>query len=95
MNRDLFLSCVADPTRHALLRELLGGDRCVGDLVAATGHSQSNVSHHLRQLRACGVVRYERSGRENRYRLGHPAVADALHAIDRAAATLPDCEVCA
>lgn len=95
MNRDLFLSCVADPTRHALLRELLRGDRCVGDLAAATGHSQSNVSHHLRQLRTCGVVAYERNGKENHYRLAHAAVADALTAIDRAAAALPDCEVCA
>lgn len=94
MNRDLFLSCVADPTRHALLRELRHGDRCVGDLVEATGHSQSNVSHHLRQLRTCGVVRFERNGKENHYRLLHPAIATALDAIDQAAQALPDCETC-
>ncbi len=94
MNRDLFLSCVADPTRHVLLQELRAGDRCVNDLVEATGHSQSNVSHHLKQLRDCGIVAYERVGKENRYRLAHAAVADVLAAVDAAAKHLPDCEAC-
>ena len=58
MNRDLFLACVADPTRFALLEQLATGDACVNDLVEATGQSQSNVSHHLRQLRDCGFVDY-------------------------------------
>lgn len=95
MNRDLFLACVADPTRFALLERLADGDLCVNDLVDATGQSQSNVSHHLKQLRACGFVDFTRDGKSNRYHLAHPEVAAFLQAADRAAAAVASvCEVC-
>lgn len=95
MNRDLFLACVADPTRFALLEQLAAGDACVSDLVDATGQSQSNVSHHLKQLRECGFVDFTRDGKSNRYHLAHPEVAAFLAAADRASAALTGaCEVC-
>jgi DNA-binding transcriptional ArsR family regulator len=36
---------------------------CVCDLAAVAGMSQSNVSHHLRVLRAHAVVRARRAGK--------------------------------
>jgi len=97
MNNGLFLACVADANRFALLRRLAEGDHCVRDLVEATGHSQSNVSHHLRRLRDCGFVTYERDGKQNRYRLSHPAVADFVRAAEatrQAIAPLCSSEAC-
>lgn len=97
MNNSLFLSCVADPTRYTLLEHLARGDACVRDLVAATGHSQSNVSHHLQRLRECGFVTFDRDGKSNRYRLAHASVADFVAAVGKTTEALTPlcaCEVC-
>ena len=51
-----FLELVGDPLRWALLGELAGSDRRVGDLTTSTGKGQSLVSYHLGQLRAAGLV---------------------------------------
>lgn len=67
-----------DPTRLAILTELLDGERRVVDLVAAVGTSQSNVSGHLACLKGCGLVVDRPEGRAVRYRLASPAVVDLL-----------------
>jgi DNA-binding transcriptional ArsR family regulator len=60
---------LAEPSRLALIEELARGDRRVGDLSAATGLSQPNVSKQLACLWDCGLVERERRGREIHYRL--------------------------
>jgi DNA-binding transcriptional ArsR family regulator len=61
---------LADPGRLRVITALLkGGEMCVCDLAAATGHSESAASHALRLLRAHRVVRVRRSGRMAYYRL--------------------------
>ncbi|ETK36662.1 ArsR/SmtB family transcription factor [Microbispora sp. ATCC PTA-5024] len=61
---------LADPGRLRLIAAMLeGGEMCVCDLAAATGHSMSAASHALRLLRANRVVRVRRSGRMSYYRL--------------------------
>lgn len=74
----------ADPTRMAILLALLHGERRVGDLVAAVGGSQSNVSGHLACLRDCGLVT-DRPGprRQVFYRLAGPEVTDLLQSAER------------
>jgi DNA-binding transcriptional ArsR family regulator len=67
-----------DPTRLAILTELLAGERRVVDLVAAVGGSQSNVSGHLACLKECGLVLDRPEGRAVHYRLASPAVVDLL-----------------
>lgn len=55
---------LADPTRlmiAALLRD--GGELCVCDLAWLTGRAINLVSHHLKTLRAGGVVRSRRDGK--------------------------------
>lgn len=64
------LGLLGDPTRLRLLAALLeAGEMCVGDLSAATGHSESVVSHALRLLRAHRVVSVRRAHRMAYYRL--------------------------
>ncbi len=67
-----------DPTRLAILTELLVGERRVVDLVDALGCSQSNVSGHLSCLKECGLVLDRPEGRSVHYRLATPAVIDLL-----------------
>jgi ArsR family transcriptional regulator, lead/cadmium/zinc/bismuth-responsive transcriptional repressor len=55
---------LADASRCRLLVALVeAGELCVCDLAAVAGMSQSNVSHHLRVLRAHSVVRARRAGK--------------------------------
>jgi ArsR family transcriptional regulator, arsenate/arsenite/antimonite-responsive transcriptional repressor len=72
---------LADPTRLAILRELVGAPEvCACDFTSCCDVQQPTVSHHLRVLREAGVVESERRGTWIYYRLA-PAVADRLRAI--------------
>ncbi|WP_299843006.1 helix-turn-helix transcriptional regulator [uncultured Jannaschia sp.] len=86
---------LSDPSRLAILAALDRGPRMVGEIVAATGLTQPNVSNHLRCLSECGLVQREARGRHALYRLADPRVpallrdADALLAA--VATGVPDC----
>ncbi len=92
MSAHLLFQCMADPSRLAIMDAIVAGTACVRDLVDATGQSQSNVSHHLAKLRDCGLVDFERIGKENHYRVLAPVI-EVLDAGRRASAALP-CEAC-
>ena len=68
---DVF-NAVAEPRRREILDALAGGERPVGDLVAALGLAQPQVSKHLRVLREVGAVGVRGDGRQRLYRVnGH------------------------
>ena len=67
-----------DPSRLSILEVLRTGPHTVGDLVNATGLSQSNVSNHLGCLRDCGLVTSEQAGRYVVYQLSDDRVGDLL-----------------
>lgn len=60
----------SDPSRLSILESLREGPLSVGELVDATGLSQSNTSNHLACLLDCGLVEREQQGRRAIYRLG-------------------------
>ena len=68
----------ADPSRLAILEALRAGPLTVGEIVEATGLTQSNVSNHLGCLRDCGLVASEQQGRFVRYELSDERVAALL-----------------
>ena len=55
---------LGDPTRLRILLACLDGPRPVGEIAAATGASQSLVSHHLRLLRGARLVTGTRDARQ-------------------------------
>ena len=65
---------LADPSRLAILEVLRPGPQAVGEVVATTGLSQSNVSNHLACLLDCGLVTREQRGRYVFYALADPRV---------------------
>ncbi|MET0910734.1 MAG: metalloregulator ArsR/SmtB family transcription factor [Ilumatobacteraceae bacterium] len=66
---DLF-RLLGDPGRVRMLCALAeAGELCVGDLAAVVEMAESSVSHALRLLRAAGIVRHRRAGRQIFYRL--------------------------
>src|SRR3972149_2486546 len=52
---------LGDPTRVRLVDALFHGERCVCDLAALVGLTESAVSHQLRLLRAARLVRVRRA----------------------------------
>lgn len=69
------LRALSAPHRLAIVLQLAEGTRCVHDLVASLGISQSLTSQHLRVLRASGLVAAVRRGREMAYSLADAHVA--------------------
>lgn len=66
---------LGDPTRLAVIRALLeGGEQNVTRLVAATEHTQANVSKHLKQLFELGIVGRRKEGLQVFYRLTDPVI---------------------
>lgn len=72
----------ADPSRLSILQALREGPRTVGELVHATGLSQSNVSNHLGCLRDCGLVTAAQQGRFVSYQLTDTRVEQLLRLAD-------------
>lgn len=65
---DALFKTLADPTRRALFERLCReGEQTVHALTARAGVSQPAVSKHLCVLKAAGMVRDRRRGRETYY----------------------------
>jgi DNA-binding transcriptional ArsR family regulator len=63
------LAALADPTRRAVLEQLRGGGRSVGEIAARLPVSRPAVSQHLKVLKAAGLVRDEPRGAARIYRI--------------------------
>jgi DNA-binding transcriptional ArsR family regulator len=57
------LASLGAPSRFRIALCLLEGDRCVGDIAAAIGLSQSCTTRHVQALERNGVVRSRRDGK--------------------------------
>jgi DNA-binding transcriptional ArsR family regulator len=69
------LRALGTPRRLAIVLELANAPRCVHELVASLGISQSLASQHLRVLRTTGLVSSTRRGKETLYALADEHVA--------------------
>jgi ArsR family transcriptional regulator, lead/cadmium/zinc/bismuth-responsive transcriptional repressor len=75
------LKALSDPTRLALAAALSEADElCVCDLAWIVERSQGLVSHHLRTLRAAGLVESRRDGKMVLYALT-PAARTLLESV--------------
>lgn len=71
-----------DPSRLSILEALRGGPLTAGEIVTATGLSQSNASNHLGCLRDCGLVVAEQNGRYVTYHLSDDRVGELLTLVE-------------
>ena len=70
-----FLRCIGEPTRLQMLKLLAAGERCVGELASLLGREQSLVSHHLKALKDCRVVRERQEAQKVYYELADSRLA--------------------
>ncbi len=57
---------------------LLDGPAYPGELAASLGLTRSNMSNHLSCLRGCQLVSATAEGRQIRYEIAHPKLAQAI-----------------
>jgi len=82
---------LADGTRRRILLRLLDGPAYPAELAEVLAASRAGVSNHLACLRGCGLVATTRQGRQVRYQLADPRLADALRQLTRVVLTSDAC----
>lgn len=69
---------LSDTTRVRLLSMLAASDMCVCEMADLLGMSQPAVSHHLRVLRQCDVVRFRKRGQRTMYYISDNEIGDTV-----------------
>ncbi len=76
-NLDQVFHALADPTRRALLQQLMDGEQTVGSLAEPHQMSLAGVSKHLQTLERARLIRRDKRGREHFCRLNPRPLARA------------------
>jgi DNA-binding transcriptional ArsR family regulator len=79
---DQRLSALGDGTRLAIFQSLAERPRAVGELAAELPVSRPAVSHHLKVLKAAGLVTEQAQGTRRIYRLNPDGVAALRDQLD-------------
>jgi DNA-binding transcriptional ArsR family regulator len=74
---DTVFHALADPTRRAMLRSLVGGERNIGQLAQPFAMSFAAASKHVKVLEGAGLVRRRVLGRSHFCRLESKPLAAA------------------
>ncbi len=74
-----FFSALGDVTRMKIISALAISTMCVNDLSHALGLNQTTVSHQLKNLRSCGIVKVNRQGKVAFYSLSRDVVVDVVN----------------
>lgn len=77
---------LGEPQRIRILQELERGERTVGQIVAALGGNQPNISKHLHALNGAGLVGRRRDGNNVFYSIADPVVFRLCELVCRSAA---------
>ena len=72
---------MSDPTRSRVLLSLLEGPGYPAELARDLELTRSNVSNHLACLRGCGIVVAVPEGRQTRYEIADPHLANAISSL--------------
>ncbi len=89
MNGIGLLRCICDEARFEILTMLQDGESSVGELVYKTGKDQPLVSHHLRTLKRCGIVRSRDEGKRVMYSISSPQLSALIADITAASKKIP------
>jgi len=77
------LRAIAHELRLAVLCHLLDGPMCVGELMAATGASQSNLSQHLAKMRMLGLLNSRKEGQRVIYSIATQEMGGLIDVLRR------------
>lgn len=77
------LVALADPTREAIVRQLIDGEKSVGEIADRLPVSRPAVSKHLRVLEQAQLVVVRAEGTRNVYAVRPEALAQLRDELDR------------
>jgi DNA-binding transcriptional ArsR family regulator len=85
MNNVVFLKCICDETRFKML-DLLQKNKelCVNDLVSVLKKDQPLISHHLKSLKQCGIIRSRENGKMTMYSISNKEISHLISDITKA-----------
>ncbi|BDQ31413.1 ArsR/SmtB family transcription factor [Nitrosopumilus zosterae] len=90
MNGISLLKCICDETRFGIL-ELLQKNKelCVNDFVEKLKKDQPLVSHHLKTLKKCGIVKSRDEGKKAMYSISNNQLSVLISNITNASKKIP------
>ncbi|MFT5644105.1 MAG: DNA-binding transcriptional ArsR family regulator [Janthinobacterium sp.] len=74
-------SVLGEPTRLRILRSVCHGEKCVADIVAEVGSSQTNISRHLGVMYHSGVLGRRRDGSQVFYMIADPIFIEVCRTL--------------
>lgn len=77
-NQARFLRCIGEPTRLQILKLLTKGERCVGELARVLNKEQSLISHHLKALKECNIVKDRQETQKVYYEITNDKLAKLI-----------------
>jgi ArsR family transcriptional regulator len=72
---------LSEPLRLQILQELETGEQSVGELTAAVGATQPNVSKHLKMLQDAGIVARKQEGNTAYYSIADESVLEMCELV--------------
>jgi len=90
MNGLNLLKCICDETRFEIL-ELLQKDKelCVNDFVVKLKKDQPLVSHHLKTLKKCGIVKSRDQGKKAMYAISNNQLSELISNVTKTSKKIP------
>ena len=90
MNGVSLLKCICDETRFEIL-EMLQKNRelCVSDFVEKLEKDQPLISHHLKTLKKCGIVKSREEGKKAMYSISNRQLSELISNITNASKKIP------
>jgi len=90
MNGISLLKCICDETRYEIL-ELLQKDKelCVNDFVEKLEKGQPLISHHLKTLKKCGIVKSRDEGKKAIYTISSDQLSELISNITKTSKKIP------
>lgn len=90
MNGVSLLKCICDETRFEIL-ELLqkNNELCVNDFVKKLKKDQPLVSHHLKTLKKCGIVKSRDEGKKVMYTISSNQLSELISNVTKTSKKIP------
>ncbi len=76
------LRAVSNPQRLCIVKKLMENDKlCVNDMKECLGEAQPNVSQHISKLKAAGIIKGQREGKNIYYSICENEAVDTLKEV--------------
>ena len=90
MNGPNLLKCICDETRFEILEMLQKKEElCVNDFVEKLKKDQPLVSHHLKTLKNCGIVKSRDEGKKSMYSIANSQLSLLIADIAKTSKAMP------